>query len=237
MAEFTTLHIKLSEILGDPRSPDGSLISSISQDGIRYSAIYRSRLINSGIRWVITTFDPMYLQGNGIPLSDDTGGTEIFVTAELDDDSVNTFGYTRFKSKSGSLDMTRLLAVHDITLDKNIPIISLNFRRLRFMNNSHWTNVEMAFPVNRNIIGIIHPLTATSTYHASYIKDFADISTDINIGLPQHLHDYVIMYAVYLNKINSQRFQEGAILRQMVDQETQLVKSAVEQTKQLAYNK
>ena len=260
--EWQTLHIQLGEILGDSKKKDGSLISLCTDNGIRYTADYRNRIINSGIRWTLMTFDPMYLIGSGIPIQDnkvssltwyynDPGGSSGLASSGSTLYPIPGAGYFV------SYPMMRLLSVsgyNTVTLKtKNIPIISTSRRSLRFLGNSHWNEVQFAFPYARrgeadsneggmifisNTDSSLNPDATNWQWYATYIIDNGELTnTDRDIGLPLFLHDYILHYAVYLNKLNSQRFQEGLVINDTNNKNIQTFKQSMEMTKQLEQTK
>lgn len=238
-------------MLGDPRTTTGSLISATTDDGIRYTARYRNRLLDDSLRWVLTNFDPIFISQNGMPI----GSSQLRLLANDVLQFTSTSGYTSYyATNSRIMRLLSITATNPNTSELiNVPIISPTSRRLRFLSNSHWQDIPFAYVCDRDGttggIGIIgQPTTVSYTFDAIYIREWTEVGnptvtnnvlsiTDTDIGFGKQMHTYIIMHATYVNKLNSQRLQEGALVKQAVDAEAKGLIQTIEQTKQVAYNK
>jgi len=218
MNEWNDLHIKLSEVLGDPFQADGSPIA-FNTDGIRYSKEYRSRLLNDALRWVMLNFDSVYLNQNGMP-----GG---LITTE-----------------EGSITqkMMRLLSVElrtssdeGVISTVSVPIITRTTKRLNRVHHSHWDSTPYAYMTDRYNVMLHNEGDGLPIF--TYVVDFDDIDSDQELYVSKALQDYVVMRALVRDKVNSQKYQEGMYLDRTVTGSVQGTKQTIEQTKQMTYLK
>lgn len=216
--EWNDLHIKLSEILGDPFTTEGAPIS-FDTDGVRYSAAYRSRLLNDSLRWVLMNFDPVYLLQNGIPC-----GMVITEYGSLTNKVMRLLSVElREETESGAV----------IT---SVPIVTRTTKRLNRLHHSHWGSTPYAYLYDRYNVQIEN-IPNNAMPMITYVADFDDVTSDDELIIPKTLQDYVLMRAVVREKVNSQKYQEGMYLGKTVDGSVQTTKQIIEQTKQSAYLK
>jgi hypothetical protein len=229
--EFGMLHIKLADLLGDPRTAGGTPLASITSatpnltgvDGIAWTTLQRSRLLNTAIKWYLGVADIATLL-TSIPFGDVTGGTNIL--------SIGDNGSYAAPVWTASNSILRMFYLHAQLAGGGrivtIPIISPLSRQFRIRGHPHWDGSCYGVFQYRDKIYLFNPsVIDTTSITGYYIRDFSDISTDINIGIPSQFHGYILAYALHLARMYTQRVQEGLIVKNDALQELQLIKQGV----------
>lgn len=224
--EFGLLHVKLADLLGDPRTSGGTLIAEVDPvtfvaspdtcSGIRWTSKQRTRILNNAIKWVMVNFPYEFLIKAGLSFGDiSTAANALYQTT-----TINTI------ATGGTLITTypvlRFLSVEDLTSSAVVPIANYSHLKVARRYHHHWSDTVMFYPVSRTTGTVSTWTSGNRNFKVNYIQDI-NYSSDVNIGIGG-LEPYVLAYAVHLAKLYSQKYQEGLAIKADALQEIQILK-------------